>query len=322
MPFVREMFGELPAAGKLWLYTGVVTLACAALMSFGFGYEISGKHAFFLACLTVIAAFLPEAAYAQFEKGRWGVCIVLALIAVPTLMIEFYTHMGYTAGIRGSNIETASVQNTKWTGVQKTVKEDETNLAMWEKRLSDLENANGWVATVTADALRAKLASANLAIDLEAKRGGCKGKCLARTQERDEIASKIALAEEKTDLTNKIAATKKVLETARSKAADTEFKSSAVVHQKNSLAKMVALFTTPDMKPTDLMSEGAQESVNLAMALAGTGLPALAFFVAGLYRRPETDTSEIKRAMSSPFRIDYNAFCNTRGVKPVRLAAA
>jgi len=58
---------------------------------------------------------------------------------------------------------------------------------MWEKRLAELEGANaGWITTVTADALRAQLASAELAISQEAARGGCKAKCLARTQERDQ----------------------------------------------------------------------------------------------------------------------------------------
>lgn len=284
---LREMFGELSAWGRFWLYLGISTLVCAAAMSFAFGYEISLKHALFLMCLTAIAAFLPEAAYSQWEEGRRIVAVILALIAVPTLAIEFYTHAGYTAGLRGSNIETAKVQNTKFDTRQDAVKEGKTNLAMWEQRLKDLEAQNGWVTTVTAEALRARLASANLAIEQEAARGGCKSRCLARTQERDDLQSKIALAEEKAQLTKQIEATRKVLASARDVAATTEHKSSAVNHQNQFLARTVSLVSNGSLDPTEIMTEGAQQTVNLGMALAGTGLPALALFIAGLYRRRE-----------------------------------
>jgi hypothetical protein len=284
MKLFREMFGELSAWGRFWLYLGLATLVCAAAMSFAFGVEISLKHALFLACLTVIAAFLPEAAYSQWVEGRKIVAVVLAMVAVPTLLIEFYSHAGYTAGLRGSNIETALVQNTKYDARQDSVKESKTDLAMWSKRLADLESQNAWAATVTADALRAQLASANLAIDLEAKRGGCKTLCLARTKERDDISSKIAIAEERGELTRKIEATRRVVDGARDVAAKTEHKSSAVEHQNKFLAKSVAMVSAGTLTPTEFMSEGSQQTVNLAMALAGTGLPALALFIAGLYR--------------------------------------
>jgi len=292
MKIFREMFGELSAWGRFWLYLGLATLVCAAAMSFAFGMEISLKHALFLMCLTAIAAFLPEAAYSQWIEGRRAVSIVLALVAVPTMMIEFYTHAGYTAGLRGSNIETAMVQNTKYDSRQDSVKESKTDLSMWSKRLADLEAQNAWAATVTAEALRAQIANANLAIDLEAKRGGCKSLCLARTKERDDIASKIAIAEERSELTRKIESTRRVVDGAREVAAKTEHKSSAVDHQNRFLAKSVAMVSTGTLTPTEFMSEGSQQTVNLAMALAGTGLPALALFIAGLYTRRDADPTQ------------------------------
>ena len=299
---LKEMFGELSAWGRFWLYLGLATLACAAAMSFAFGIEISLKHALFLMCLTAIAAFLPEAAYSQWLEGRKIVAVVLAMVSVPTLLIEFYSHAGYTAGLRGSNSETALVQNTKYDSRQDSVKESRTDLTMWTKRLSDLEAQNAWSATVTADALRAQLTSANLAIDLEAKRGGCKSLCLARTKERDDINTKIAIAEERSELTRKIEATRRVVDGARDVAAKTEHKSSAVDHQNRFLAKSVAMVSAGSLTPTEFMSEGSQQTVNLAMALAGTGLPALALFIAGLYRKREHDHPEAAADEAAPMK--------------------
>lgn len=297
---LREMYGDLTPWGKFWLTLGLVTLACAALMSFDFGYSISIKHALFLMCLSAVAAFGPDAAREQWHAGRRGVAAAIGLLCVPLLGLEFYTHAGYTAGLRGQNIETATVQNTRYAGRQDEIAEAKTSLVMWEKRLAELEAQNAWAASVTAEALRAQLASSNLAIEQETARGGCKAKCLARTKDRDDLATRIAIAEERGNLAAKIEATKKVVATARDKAAVTEFKSSAVGHQNEFLSKVVALVGTGSLRPTEFMSASADQSVNLGMALGGTGLPALALLIAGLYRRrqPREDEADTRQPLA------------------------
>jgi hypothetical protein len=297
MKLFKEMFGELSAWGRFWLYLGLATLVCAAAMSFAFGMEISIKHALFLMCLTAIAAFLPEAAYSQWVEGRRIVSMVLGLVAIPTLMIEFYTHAGYTAGLRGSNIETAMVQNTKWTGAQEAVSEDKTNVELWKKQLATLMEQNAWAGTVKADGLRASLDSAQKAIDLEASRGGCKAKCLAQMEKKADLEKRIAIAEQASDLTKRIEATQRILDNKRTAAATTEHKSSAVEHQNKFLAKSIAMVSAGSLTPTEFMSEGSQQTVNLAMALAGTGLPALALFIAGLYRNRRDDDQPTAHAV-------------------------
>lgn len=289
MKLFRDLFDDLDPFGRFWLVLGLGSLAAAAAMSFDFGFGVSIKHALFLAILSVVAAFGPMAAEMLFSKGRKGPAIATGLICIPLLGIEFYSHAGYTAGLRGTNIETATVQNTRYDGAQDGVKEAKASLVLFEKRLADLEAANAWAPTVNAEALRAQLASSNLAIDLESKRGGCKAKCLERTKERDAIASKIAIAEERSSLTGQIEATKRVIAGAREKANTTEHKSSAVDHQNKSLKKWVALAYNGSTTVSDLQAEAAEQSANLAMAIAGTGLPAFALFMAGLFRRPEDE---------------------------------
>lgn len=288
--FITAMMGNLNPTGRVWAWIGVIVLTVAAAMSWGFGSEVSLKHAAFLACLTFVAAFGPEAAYKAWQEGKYGSAIAIAIICAPLLAIEFYTHAGFTAGLRGSNIETTGVANVRYDQRQDEVKEGRKSLEMWEKRLAELEGANaGWITTVTADALRAQLASAELAISQEAARGGCKAKCLARTQERDGLKARIAIAEEKDQLTKQIEATRKVLAGAREKAIATEHKSSAVVHQNQFLAKAVALVGFGSLEPSKAIEASTEQSANIAMAIAGTGLPALCFFIAGMYRRPEDE---------------------------------
>lgn len=286
---ITAMMGPLNATGHVWAVVGLIVLVVAAAMSWSFGSEVSWKHAAFLACLTFVAAFGPDAAHRAWHDNKRIASVVIALVCVPLLAIEFYTHAGFTAGLRGHNIETTSVQNVRYDQRQDAVKEGRTNLGFWEKRLAELEAANGWVATVTAEALRAQLASANLAIEQEAARGGCKAKCLERTKERDGLAAKIAIAEEKADLTKKIEGVRKVLSTARETAAVTEHKSSPVVHQNQFLGRAVSLVGFGSLEPTPHIQAAAEQSANLAMAIAGTGLPAFCLFVAGLYRRKDDD---------------------------------
>lgn len=289
----REMFGELSAWGRFWLYLGLITLVWAAAMSYSFGAEISFKHAAFLTCLSAVAAFLPEAAYSQWEDGRKIVGGVLGLLAVPVLVIEFYTHAGYTAGLRGSNIETAQVQNMRHDGAQQTAAENAALLASFRKQLADLRAANPWTTTASADALRKELGAHDKAIELETARKGCKVKCLALMEKKAAVEARIATIEADNALAAKIDGMQKVVDKKRDVAATVEHKSSAVEHQNKFLAKSVALIRAVrddadgSLKPSEIMTEGAQQTVNLMMALAGTGLPALALFIAGLYRRRE-----------------------------------
>ena len=284
MKLFRDMFDDLDAFGRFWLVLGLGSLVAAAAMSFDFGWQVSTKHALFLAILTVVAAFGPMAAEMLFSKGRKGPAIATALICVPLLGIEFYSHAGYTAGLRGTNIETATVQNMRFDGAQSATKDDETNLALWRKQLATLQEQAPWAATVKADGLRAQVEAAQKAIDLEAARGGCKSKCLDRMKEKASLEERIATIEQASNLATRIEATQRILDGKRTVAMTTEHKSSAVAHQNDSLKRWVALVANGDTKATELQGAAAQESASLAMAVAGTGLPAFALFLAGLFR--------------------------------------
>lgn len=284
MRIFRDLFSDLDPFGRFWLALGLGSLSAAAAMSFDFGFGVSIKHALFLAILSVVAAFGPMAAEMLWSRRRRGPAIATALICVPLLGVEFYSHAGYTAGLRGSNIETATVQNARWDSAQKAASDDETNVAMWRRQLFSLMEANAWAGTVKADGIRAQIAVADEAIRQEELRGGCGPKCLGLKQSKADLEQRIAVAEQASDLTRRIEATQRILDGKREVAATTEHKSSAVDHQRKFLVKSVALFVNGSTEASPLQVMRAEQSVNLAMAIAGTGLPAFALFMAGLFR--------------------------------------
>lgn len=290
LSFISDLFNELDAFGRFWLALGLVVLVVAARMSWKFGLEVSLEHAAFLACLTVVAAFGPMAAEIVYGMGRKGVAFAVAILCVPLLGIEFFTHAGYTAGLRGSNIETASVQNARYDGAQEAAKEDKANLEMWKAQLAKLMEQDAWTATVKADALRDELATLKERMAAEEK--GARGRKAGRGKEFENLQNqanalsvKIAKVEQREDLTKRIEATQRILDGKRTVAATTEHKSSAVDHQNKFLIKSLAMVANGNLTASELQAAGAEQGVNLAMAFAGTGLPAFCLFMCVLFRR-------------------------------------
>lgn len=294
--FIRAMLGDLSPTGHMWARVGVVVLIVAAGMSFDFGRQVSWLHGVFLAGLTFVAAFGPEAAYKAWQERKFGSAIAMAIFTAGLLAIEFNSHQSYTAGLRGDDLAGARVQNAKYNGAQDAVSEDKTNVEMWRKQLATLREQNAWAGTVKAEGLRAELDSAQKAIDLEAARGGCKAKCLVHMQAKADLEKRIAIAEQASDLERRIEATQRILDTKREVAATTEHRSSVVEHSNRAMARTIAFFTKGELKPDAKIETGAELSANLMMALAGTGVPAFALFVAGLYRREEDINTHLPHA--------------------------
>lgn len=310
---IKGMLGDLLPTGMAWARVGVIVLVVAAWMSFDFGSSISFKHATFLACLTFVAAFGPEAAYKAVNDRKFVAGAAIAIACVPTLVIEFYSHGGYTAGLRGNNLSEARVQNTKYDGAQEASKEEKTNLAIWKQQLSTLMEQNAWATTIKADALRTELSTLKDRIETEklggrgGRKAGCGKECESLQNQANDLARRITTAEQASDLNKRIEATQRVLDGKRDVASKTEHKSSPVAHQNASLAKWVSMVGYGSLKPSEMVEETAEQSANFMMALAGTGLPALTLFIAGLYRRPrsEDDDAAIPAVMATPAYVPY-----------------
>lgn len=328
---IIAMFGPLKSTGWAWARVGLAILFIAAAMSFDFGYQVSFKHGAFLAGLTFVAAFGPDAAHRAFQTKKWASGVAIAFGAVVCLGLEFVSHQSYTAGIRGDNIAVAGVQNAKYTGGQKAVSEDEDALKRERASLDQLKLAHPWAETTTAESLRAKIPAIDEKLRQEEKRGGCGPKCLAIKTEKADVEARIATAESRNGIAIRIAELEKRLEGRRARAEVTEYKSSPVVHANQSIANAFQFIRTwgAETDPSETIEKGAQISINGGMALAGTGLPALCLFIAGLYRREEEDSIEGRAEASTQpaptqsnrpresWRKYYNPSCQALGVSPV-----
>lgn len=286
---LRERFGDLTPTGRFWMWAGLLTLACSMGMAFDYGSQVSIKHGLIMGALTFATAFIIEEAYSHWRKGMKGVAVGLAIVSVPLFWQESKSHIAYTAGFRGINVETASLQQTKYDDGRDDVEKAKATLAIFENRLVELQKANAWAPTVTADALRAKMESLNLAIQQEAAKGGCKARCLERTKERDEVASRIAILERVDDTTKKIEAAKVVIARYREKVAAIEHKPSIVAHQNTTLFKAASLLLTGQSEASDLQKEVVELENTIGLALMPVILPALSFFMMGLYRRKDDE---------------------------------
>ena len=294
--FIRSMLGNLDATGRAWARLGIVVLIAAAAMSWDFGASMSIKHAIFLTCLTAVAAFGPEEAYKSIQQRKFGSGIAIAAICVPLLGIEFLSHAGYTAGMRGMDMTEAKVANVRYDGAQESVQESKANYALWSSQLAKLQEQAPWAAAVKAEALRGQMAVAEKEIADETARGGCKAKCTLRMKDKANLAERIGQIEQMASLTERIEATKRVLDTARDKASTTEHKTSAADLQARFFSKAVALIGYRSLKPSETIEVSAEQTTNLLMAFAGTGLPAFCLFIAGLHRKPDEDGDTSARA--------------------------
>lgn len=260
---------------RVLLYVGLAALAVGCAMTFAFGLSMSKLHAVALALLSIAAGVIWGPIDRLRAAGRKGLARFLTACGVFFICAELFSHLGYTVGNRVAEVEMTGVQNVKHQMAGDAVEDNRASLKMWTERLQKLEGEHAWTATVTADALRAQLASANLAIEQEAKRGGCGPRCLARTKERDDIATRIALAEERGELAKKIEATRRIVDDRRDKAAATEYKSSAILNQ----TKFVSQLATLELDPGRAALTWAQIAIGFVVALVTTFLAPVCLYL-------------------------------------------
>ena len=297
---IKHQYEELNPFGRFFFILGIFSLGVAAAMTFKFGWSMSVLHALGLGVLSVVASFLPEAAYRMKEDGHKGLAIGLALICTPLLAVEYFSHLGYTQGQRVENVQQTGVHNTKFEDTRASLEADRESVTIWKKQLADLTAQAPWAPTIKAEALRGELEAMTKAVELEGQRGGCKRKCQALMAQKGEVEKKIGTVEQAEDLTKRIEATQRIIDGKTLKAAEATFESSPVVNQTAFVAKMVAW----DLAPGEGIKEGSQIGISAALALANVLLTPLCFLIAGRSRRPGyfkamTDTqAKIEDAMA------------------------
>lgn len=286
--FIRSRYASYTTTGKTWLTLGIVALIVDAAICYKYGITLTFWHAVGFALVAVFFAMLPDAAYSEIENRRIASGIALSLLCIPLGMVAFQSHLGYGAGVRLGDMQQTGVQNTKYEDGRAKVAENKALVEMWTATKNELEAQNAWVASVSADGLKAQVAAATLSIDQEAKRGGCGPKCLERTKEKADLENRIAIAEKVSDLTNRIDAAQRKIDEYRVASEQTDYRSSAVVNQNNVAAQLYLAFTgaAPDqaVDPDSVTQSFTSIFIAGGGSLAFMIMAPVGFFVAGRNR--------------------------------------
>ena len=137
-------------------------------------------------------------------------------------------------------VQAAKVQQTNYAGAKANVDEAKRSLELFQKQLATLIEQNAWAGSVTADGLRAQVADLRKAEAAEARLGGCGQKCRAIQNQISDVQGRIAVAEQRADLTKRIEATKKVIEDRRAQLASTDKGISSTANQSTLYAKLIS----------------------------------------------------------------------------------
>ena len=248
---------------------GVGAMVFDTWLSGKFGWSISLDMAGIFGLVSLASGLLLVIAAAFWRSGHIQIGRWIAIAWVPVFCFNIFSNMGVATANRMGDVQKASIQAAKYDGAQDTAKENAANLKMWQGQLAKLKAENAWAATVSADALRAKLPGLNLAIEQEERRGGCGPKCKLRTDERDAVNAQIAIAEQANDLTTRIEATQKLVDKYRVVAASTDAGISHAANQSKFFAKLVnfSLYSDPTTSDIGVANEGMGMFTAIVLAI-------------------------------------------------------
>jgi hypothetical protein len=285
--FLSGQWRQYNQMGQFLWILALIAMVVDAGIAYEFGSTLSYLHAGGFALVALAFCILPDVASLELRKGNKVAAGWIGVACIPLGFVAFMTHVGYSASIRVGDMQQTDVQNANWKQQQTAVAEEASNLAMWRKQLADLTEQNAWTASVTADGLRAQLATAEKKVELEGKRGGCKSKCLKLMEEKASLEDKIATAEKVDDLSKRIEATQRIIDGKRTAAVSTEFKSSAAANHNDTLFKAASLAFSGDFREVVSMTE--REATNTGVmgmsSIAFLLLAPLFYLAAGLNRR-------------------------------------
>jgi hypothetical protein len=203
--------------------------------------------AFLVACSLAsdyIVLFISDA----LKRGSRGAVVGMALAGAFVFSLNLMSNVGSVGWQKDVTVTEAKVQTTNYTDIGVTIAKAEDNERIYTNRIDQLSQANGgWVTSVTADALRARIPGLELAIQQESKRGGCGPICLQRTKERDEVLSRIGVLEEISKTEAMLKATREALAKLREKRSEHK----PAVAAADSQSKFFASLFKVDLKPSD-----------------------------------------------------------------------
>ena len=253
---------------------GFGAMCVDTIMSAAFGWTIGLIPMIGLAIVSLGSGLLLVTAE-YFRRIGWRTVSTAAIVVwFVAFIFNCWSNMGVATSTRMGEVQKAGVQQTTYNERKKESEEAETRLTLFTKQLEDLTAQNAWAATVSADGLRSQVESLKAARESEAKLGGCGRKCRAIEDKIADTSGRIAIAEQRDDLTKRIEATKAVLSGARAKLADTKAGISATANQSTLYAKLISfnLADDPDASAVTVANEGTGVAMAIVIAIVSAFL--------------------------------------------------
>lgn len=288
----RRYSGYTPD-GKFWL---TIAFACLVVdMAIGYMAGVSVGtfwHGVGYAALAAGFAFLPDAAYEEYEHRRLASAVIIAALCIPIGIKAYEQQLTYSTGVRQGEIQGAVVQNTKYDGAQSDVKRNNAELELLMGVLTGLQKEAPWAATVKADGLREQVKTIDQAIAAESdkRNGGCKRKCLDLMNQKKDVEAKIATAEKVENTEARIKELQAKIDEKRVVANNTVHKQSLNADIAQTTARLVKLMS--GAKATEAINPDDTDVQYATLGSAGLGSLALlilapvGFFLAGRRRIP------------------------------------
>lgn len=231
----------------MWLTIVCACLTAGAGWSFGGGGLRSLGFAALFGGITFGAALILPFIGHAFSRGFVGTAGIMTIAWLAFTAGEFASHLMVFAGHRHSDIQQADLKTVAFVDNGKTKADAEKRLADAQRNLDDLNAANPWFATVSAEGLESALKTKAKAISDEESRGGCKSKCLKLMAERDSIASQLGKIKAKGEFEQARDQAQKDVSNARQVVASTSKGDSVSMHQANAFGSLIFA----DLRPSE-----------------------------------------------------------------------
>jgi hypothetical protein len=276
--WVSKRYEGFTPEGKLWLTIGLACLVVDMAIGFSAGYSVATFwHGVGYAALACGFAFLPDAAYEEFEQRRYISAVFFAILCVPIGIKAYEQQLTYSAGMRSGEMQAVGVANAKYDGAQDDVVRNRKELATLLALAEEIHKSDPWSATVTADGLREQIKTleASIAAEGSAKNGGCKRRCLDLMNQKTAAEAKIATAEKLTLTNARIKQLQETIDRKRETANKTEYKTSLNVDVAKTTARLYKVVTGASPEDTMKDDDVAQNYATLGSA----GLGSLAILI-------------------------------------------
>jgi len=301
--FIGDQWHQFTPTGQLLFGCALIAIIVDAGIAYEYGITMSSLHAAGFALVALGLALLPDQAWQAAEKRDWWTAGILGALSLLVLLpVAYQTHVGYGAGVRLGDMQQTGFQNASLEAHQISLKSERENIAMWRQQLADLkarnkvilDRNNGWAVTTKPEALKAQVAALDQKIENEARRVRCGPVCEGYKKEKADTLALIEGIERENDLTARIDATQRVIDSKTAKVVDTGYKSSTVVNQNTALGDLWHLVTGKEA-PANVVSLATMGTSSLAFLFM-----APAFMIAAGRNRRRRDDEPSAPAVVTP----------------------